>query len=138
MAKTQSEGQLDLKPKYEPIEYEEELNFDLQTPQANQPEVKITQKQEESIKEEVKDVTDSKGQEESNEHRVTVMVHRQQEQKKVEVKEEAKVEEPKVEVKVKDEVKKEESPKVRKNSHVTVIKLGSNDLEQQGNLENLN
>ena len=110
LVKTQSEGRLNLKddkgqgeagegaqsatskPKYEPIEYDEELNFSLQTPEKKpektfEDEVDNTKK-----KEDAKTTTDQS-------HKVTVQVHKQPEEvKKAEAK-------PKVVEEIKEQAK---------------------------------
>jgi hypothetical protein len=181
MVKKDSDGKLDMKPKFEPIEYEEELNFSLQTPTATAEEPLPSPKEksggseaaQETVQESAAKIefpprkhSDSGSDRVATasaatatapaispeddgdvEHKVTVMVHRSQETKRRSVvaaaeDESEKAAPPPVSEPEQDPPSTEDktdsavspppqAPSSRKNSHVTVIKLGSEPQENE-------
>ena len=144
MVKKDSDGKMETKPKFEPIDYEEELDFSLQSPTEKSPpnrepsaeanSTKIVKEKEEDDSEPATP-PDNKG--EDAEHKVSVIVHRSQE--KVEEAQNVDPAAPKPQ-KPLPEVAAAASDKVdsasskspeRKNSLVTVIKLGPESQPQQ-------
>ena len=148
MVKKDSDGKMETKPKFEPIDYEEELDFSLQSPTEKSPpnrepsaeanSTKIVKEKEEDDSEPATP-PDNKG--EDAEHKVSVIVHRSQE--KVEEAQNVDPAAPKPQ-KPLPEVAAAASDKVdsasskspeRKNSLVTVIKLGPESQPQQKQTE---
>ena len=145
MVKKDSDGKMETKPKFEPIDYEEELDFSLQTPtektapnRESLAEAHLTK----IVKEKVKDdpeaaaeSTENKG--EDAEHKVSVMVHRSQQETKVKAQsaDQAAPPQPKplpeVSAPPPDRVDASSKSPERKNSLVTVIKLGPAESQQQ-------
>ena len=141
MVKKDSDGKMETKPKFEPIDYEEELDFSLQTPtdksapnQESPPaETKPNNIAKEKTVEDSKEIDstpENKG--EDAEHKVSVMVHRSQEKKIEEASNADPASQPAPKQKPIPEAVVPPSDKVdasskspeRKNSLVTVIKLG--------------
>ena len=153
--KKDTDAKDDSKPQFEPIDYEEELNFSLQTPEskatsssaaAAEPNVKKEETPAANLQQHPEDVKGTKPSEAADtnteegtaeRHKVTVMVHRsqqqpQQEEKRAEdtVESTAATSAPPPAT---DKTDSSSSPKSgsRKNSHATVIQLGPEEQHQQ-------
>ena len=140
MVKKDSDGKMETKPKFEPIDYEEELDFSLQTPtdksapnQESSSETKSNKVAKEKTEEDSKEIdTTPENKGEDAEHKVSVMVHRSQE-KRIEEASNAdpasqphpkQIPIPEAVAPPSDKVDAPSKSPERKNSLVTVIKLG--------------
>ena len=140
MVKKDSDGKMETKPKFEPIDYEEELDFSLQTPtdksapnQESSSETKSNKVAKEKTEEDSKAIeTTPENKGEDAEHKVSVMVHRSQE-KRIEEASNAdpasqphpkQIPIPEAVAPPSDKVDAPSKSPERKNSLVTVIKLG--------------
>ena len=140
MVKKDSDGKMETKPKFEPIDYEEELDFSLQTPtdksapnEESSSETKSNKVAMEKTEEDFKEIdTTSENKGEDAEHKVSVTVHRSQEKRIEEASNADPASQPHPKQKPIPEAVAPPSDKVdasskspeRKNSLVTVIKLG--------------
>ena len=148
MVKKDSDGKMEAKPKFEPIDYEEELDFSLQTPTekaappnreappaaAEAKAVKIAQERAEDDAEVANSPEESKGGEDV-EHKVTVMVHRGHDKADPAPPPETLPQEPASSDKVDASSSNAPAAAERKNSLVTVIKLGPDAGQQQTTAE---
>ena len=141
MVKKDSDGKMETKPKFEPIDYEEELDFSLQTPEKSAPnretsvEAKSIPIGKEKVEDESEVVPPPENMGEDTEHKVSVMVHKSQE-KKVEASNAELAAPPQQKpapemAASSDKVDASSKSPERKNSLVTVIKLGPESQQPQ-------